>query len=69
VPARPVAYDHASGFGLLRANEKLKVKPVELGSSDNLSVRDPILMVSHGGRKAALPGLVVSRRAFAGSWE
>ncbi|NKB20218.1 MAG: PDZ domain-containing protein [Alphaproteobacteria bacterium] len=69
VSARAVAYDHASGFGLLRANKKLTVKPVELGSSDKLSVRDPILMVSHGGRKAALPGLVVSRRPFAGTWE
>lgn len=69
VAARAVAYDHASGFGLLRANEKLSVKPVELGDSGALAVRDPILMVSHGGRKGALPGLVVSRRPFAGSWE
>jgi S1-C subfamily serine protease len=69
VAARPVAYDHASGFGLLRANQKLSVKPVELGDSSALAVRDPILMVSHGGRKGALPGLVVSRRPFAGSWE
>ncbi|MGB0575526.1 MAG: S1C family serine protease [Alphaproteobacteria bacterium] len=69
VTARTIAYDHASGFGLLRANEKLSAKPVELGDSRDLAVRDPILMVSHGGRKGALPGLVVSRRPFAGSWE
>jgi S1-C subfamily serine protease len=69
ISARAVAYDHASGFGLLRANEKLAVKPIELGDSSGLAVRDPILMVSHGGRKGALPGLVVSRRPFAGSWE
>ena len=69
IAARAVAYDHASGFGLLRANENLTVKPVELGDSSDLAVRDPILMVSHGGRKGALPGIVVSRRPFAGSWE
>ncbi|MBK18536.1 MAG: serine protease [Rhodospirillaceae bacterium] len=69
VSARPIAYDHASGFGLLRANKKLGIKPVELGNSGDLREKDPILVVSHGGRQAAMPGIVVSRRPFAGSWE
>ena len=33
VPAKVVGYDHESGFGLLRAIEPLKLKPLPLGKS------------------------------------
>jgi hypothetical protein len=33
VPADVVGYDHESGFGLLRAIEPLKLKPMALGKS------------------------------------
>ena len=36
-PAAVVGYDHATGFGLLRAG--LRTRPVELGSSDRKSTR------------------------------
>lgn len=69
VAATPVAYDNDSGFGLVRAAEPLKIKPIELGDSSGLKVRDRVLVVSFGGADAALPALVVSRRTFAGYWE
>jgi S1-C subfamily serine protease len=69
VAANPVAYDNDSGFGLVRATEPLKVKPIELGDSGTLKVRDRALVASFGGADAALPALVVSRRTFAGYWE
>lgn len=69
VEASLVAYDHNTGFGLLRASGKLPVKPVELGDSDALKVQDQVLVVAHGGQGMAMPALVVSRRVFAGYWE
>jgi serine protease Do len=69
VPATLVGYDHATGFGLLRATLPLKVKPMALGEPAQLEVRDPVMILPAGGREAATFAYVVSRRAFAGSWE
>ena len=48
VPAAIIAYDHDTGFGLLRASRPLGVKPVELGSSAVLEPGQPVLAVSRG---------------------
>ena len=69
VPADIIAYDHETGFGLLRAARPLDVTPMALGRSADLEVRDPVLIASHGGAAMARPALVVSRRLFAGYWE
>jgi len=69
VPATLVGYDHATGFGLLRATVPLNVKPMALGDPDRLEVRDPVMILPAGGREAATFAYVVSRRGFAGSWE
>lgn len=69
VPASVVGYDHETGFGLLRAIEPLKLKPLALGKSADLKEKDRALVVSFGGAAAVLPVNVVSRRVFAGSWE
>jgi S1-C subfamily serine protease len=69
VEASLVAYDHDTGFGLLRAAGKLPVKPVELGDSDAIKVQDQVLVAAHGGQGMAMPALVVSRRVFTGYWE
>ncbi|MGE0748145.1 MAG: S1C family serine protease [Rhodospirillales bacterium] len=69
VPARIVAYDYDTGFGLLRAEAPLGIKPMELGDSRGLSERDPVLVAAHGGTEAAIGALVASRRRFAGYWE
>lgn len=69
VPANVVGYDHDTGFGLLRAIEPLKVKPLAFGKADALKEQDPAIVVSFGGAGTMLPVHVASRRAFAGSWE
>jgi len=69
VPARVVAYDLASGFGLLQALTPLGVQPVDLGRSARLSIDEP-LMVASGGRDGELSlARLVSQRAFSGYWE
>lgn len=69
VPARVVAYDLASGFGLLQALAPLHVAPVSLGRSSGVSGDEP-LMVASGGTDAELTlTRLVSQRAFTGYWE
>ena len=69
VPADFVGYDYETGFGLVRAREKLGVKPLPLGSASSLKEKTPVLVAGYGGREAALGAFVVSRREFAGYWE
>lgn len=68
--ANVVAYDQASGFGLLRLNGKAGLPPLELGDSAALAERQPVIVAAAGGGADSVqPALVVSRREFAGSWE
>ena len=69
VPASLAAYDHASGFGLLKLAVPLAGKPLPLGDASALAERDAAMVVGYGGRDALSLVYVVSRRAFAGSWE
>ena len=69
VGANVVGYDHESGFGLLRAISPLKVHPLPLGHSAELKEQDSVVIVGYGGRGRVARAQVVSRRAFAGSWE
>ena len=69
IPATVVGYDHETGFGLLRAIVPPKVSPLELGSSVDLSVGDPLIVASFGGPAMAAPARVSARHVFAGSWE
>jgi S1-C subfamily serine protease len=69
IPADFVGYDYETGFGLVRAREKLGVKPLALGSAAALKEKTPVLVAGYGGREAALGAFVVSRREFAGYWE
>ncbi len=69
VPARVVAYDLASGFGLLQPLAPVKVAPVKLGASAEVSSDEP-LMISSGGEDGGRSlAQMVSRRAFSGYWE
>lgn len=69
VPAEIVAYDYDSGFGLLRALGPLGVRPMRLGDSSAVRVRDRVLVAGAGGKEATIGALLVSRRTFAGYWE
>lgn len=69
VPANTVAYDHNSGFGLIRATTPLGIRPIKLGDASALEASSRVLVAGFGGIEAVRPAMVVSRRAFAGWWE
>ncbi|MCU0805788.1 MAG: S1C family serine protease [Burkholderiales bacterium] len=69
-PARLAGYDHATGFGLLRALVPLpNVTPMPMGDSAALAVREPLMVLPHGGPGEATLAYLVAKRPFAGSWE
>lgn len=68
-PATVVAYDHATGFGLVRTSTPLAAPAVEMGDATGLKERDDVLIAGFGGPGAATRAMVVSRRSFTGSWE
>lgn len=66
VPAEMVAYDHETGFGLLRALGTLDAVPARLGRTDDLSAGATLLAAGPGfARSTVLVGI----RPFAGGWE
>jgi len=67
--AEILAYDHETGFALLRASQAIDVTPMRLGESAALTQGDQLLVAGFGGSLAARPAVVVSRRDFAGYWE
>jgi S1-C subfamily serine protease len=69
VPATLAAYDHATGFGLLKLIGPLTGRPLPLGDPAALAEREPAMIASYGGREAVSLVYVVSRRPFSGSWE
>jgi len=69
IPARVVAYDHATGLGLVRAVTPLKTPPLPLGESGKLATREPVMIVNHAGVDDVTLAYVVSTRPFTGNWE
>ncbi len=69
IPASFVAYDHESGFGLVRAASEIRVTPAELGSSGRMGVSTQVLLANRLGPGAAQGVFVVDRREFVGPWE
>jgi S1-C subfamily serine protease len=69
VPATLAAFDHASGFGLLKLGASLGGTPLPLGDSASLAERAPAMVVNSPGREGVNIVHVVSRRPFSGSWE
>ena len=69
VPARVVAYDLASGFGLVQALAPLGIAPAPLGVSAKVAGDDPLLVASGGDDRDLSLARMVSRRPFSGYWE
>lgn len=69
VPAAVTAYDHATGFGLLRPIVPLEVKPVRLGASARVDALDRLMIAAVGGEESLSIATVVYKRPFAGYWE
>jgi S1-C subfamily serine protease len=69
VPARVIAYDLASGFGLLQALTPLRLPPARMGNPNAMSAEEP-LMIASGGEDGDLSlARMVSRRPYFGYWE
>ena len=66
-PASVIGYDHATGFGVLRAG--IDCRPLEVGSSAGVRELATVLVAAHGGAGGASRACVVSRRRFTGWWE
>jgi S1-C subfamily serine protease len=69
LPARVVAYDVATGFGLVQALTPLPLSPAPMGDSTALHNGEPIMIVSGGDNGAVSLAQVVARRPFSGYWE
>ena len=65
----PLAYDQASGFGLVQPLGRLEVTPLAPGSSASCKVGDEVVVAGHGGAEHALKARVFAKREFAGYWE
>lgn len=69
VAAYSLAYDHVTGFGLVRAVEPLNATVLARGSADSCQRGDQVFVIGQGGRAHALKASVTDKRQFAGYWE
>lgn len=68
IPASVAAYDHATGFGLVRSPLPLDGAPIRFGESEGIEPSEYLLAMSAGDKEPS-EVVVVSRRPFSGSWE
>ena len=67
--ACPLAYDFASGFGLVQTFGRMNLPALARGSSARCQPGDELFVIGHGGQGHALRAQLVSKREFAGYWE
>ena len=69
VPGHALAYDQATGLGLVLPLGKLDLPPVQRTDLASADLDDDVFVIGHGGRGHALRARVFARREFAGYWE
>jgi S1-C subfamily serine protease len=69
VQGHALAYDQATGFGLVMPLGKLGVQPIQRGSARTVGPDTPVIVIGQGGRAHSLKAKVVAKREFAGYWE
>ena len=69
VAGYPLAYDQASGFGLIQPLGKLDAPHLRFGVVADVKVGDSAFVIGHGGRAHALKTRLIAKREFAGYWE
>ena len=69
VPGAVVAYDHATGFGLVKPMSRFPQKPIRLGTASPVGQLDRLMIVNGGAEQTVSIATVVSKRQFAGYWE
>jgi len=69
VGGHALAYDFATGLGLVLPLGPLHAAPLPGGASAGIAVDDEVFVIGHGGRAHALKTQVFAQREFAGYWE
>jgi len=69
VAGYPLAYDQATGFGLIQPLGKLAVSPLQRGLASDVKVGDSAFVIGHGGGAHSLRTRVIAKHEFAGYWE
>jgi S1-C subfamily serine protease len=69
VAGHPLAYDQATGFGLVLPLGPLRLPPRARGRPAAVRVGSDVFVLGAGGREHALKAALISRREFAGYWE
>jgi S1-C subfamily serine protease len=69
VPGHALAFDQATGFGLVLPLGRLDAPVLERGSSVLLEPGDDVIVIGHGGVHHALNAKIIAKREFAGTWE
>ena len=69
VAGHPLAYDFATGFGLVVPLGKLDAPALACGNVTAAGVDDDVFVVGHGGLAHALKARLIAKREFAGYWE
>ena len=68
-PGHVLAYDQATGFGLVQALGRLNVPALPLGRAADLAVGEQAIVAAAGGKRHALKVRIAARQEFAGYWE
>jgi S1-C subfamily serine protease len=69
VAGYPLAYDQATGFGLVQPLARLGVPSLPRGSASSSAIGDDVIVIGHGGSAHALKAKIIAKREFAGYWE
>jgi S1-C subfamily serine protease len=69
VAGYPLAYDQATGFGLIQPLGKLAAPHLHRGLAADVKVGDSAFVIGHGGRAHSLKTRVIAKHEFAGYWE
>lgn len=64
-----LAYDQATGFGLVQPLGRLDTTHLVRGLAADVKVGDSAFVLGHGGRAHALKTKIIGKREFAGPWE
>src|SRR5689334_1964618 len=63
-PAHVIGFDHATGYGLLRANPGITKHPLKFGDTTKLNPLTSMRIITHATAGGASAACVVSRRRF-----
>ena len=69
LPATVAGFDHATGFGLVRATQPLDHPPLAIGKSSDVREMNTVAVAAHAGAGGWSNACVVRRRPFTGWWE